>query len=260
MTGRRRCANVLLPWAVASAAGIGAASLNAAAPAGRSGGAPGGAAHPSGPASAAPQRRAATSETRLFSSADLVLLEAPDRDQWEKPDQIMDALGVAEGSTVADLGAAGGWFTLRLARRVGPNGVVYAEDIQPQMLQAIRNRVRNENRTNVKTVLGTPSDPRLPRPVDAALISDAFHEMDDPADPTVIVRLLTNVARSLKPHGRLGVVDWTPGAGGPGPPPEQRANPDAVIKAASAAGLRLMSREDYPPFVYLLVFGLPAAR
>src|ERR1700737_4273022 len=68
---------------------------------------------------------------RLFQPQDLGLLEAPDREQWQKPDQIMDALGVAEGSVVAELGAAGGWFTLRLARRVGPNGLVYAEDIQP---------------------------------------------------------------------------------------------------------------------------------
>ena len=67
----------------------------------------------------------------LFQPQDLGLLEAPDRDQWQKPEQIMDALGIADGSVVADLGAGGGWFTLRLARRVGPNGLVYAEDIQP---------------------------------------------------------------------------------------------------------------------------------
>jgi len=192
---------------------------------------------------------------RLFQPQDLGLLEAPDRDQWQKADQIMDAIGVAEGSTVADLGAAGGWFTLRLARRVGPNGIVYAEDIQPAMLEAINRRMQNENLSNVKTVLGTPSDPRLPDGIDAALIADAFHEMDDPAEPTLIVTLLKNVARSLKPQGRLGVVDWTPGSGGPGPAADQRVNPDAVIAAAHSAGLDLVGREEYPPFVYVLVFG-----
>src|SRR4029077_2160620 len=85
---------------------------------------------------------------RLFQAQDLGLLEAPDRDQWQKPDQIMDALGVAEGSMVAELGAAGGCFTLRLARRVGPNGLVYAEDIQPLMLEAISRRMQNENVAN----------------------------------------------------------------------------------------------------------------
>jgi len=204
------------------------------------------------PAARAPQQKP---KGRLFAPQDLGLLEAPDRDQWQKPDQVMDALGIAEGSTVAELGAAGGWFTLRVARRVGPNGLVYAEDIQPLMLEAISRRMQSENLTNVKPVLGTQTDPRLPPGLDAALISDAYHEMDEPGDPMVIVRLLRNIARSLKPQGRLGIVDWTPGAGGPGPPADQRVDPADVIKDAEAAGLQLISREEFPPFVYLLVFG-----
>ena len=74
---------------------------------------------------------------RLFPPEDLGQLEGPDRDAWQRPDQIMDALQIGENSVVADLGAGGGWFTVRLARRVGPNGHVYAEDIQPQMIEAI---------------------------------------------------------------------------------------------------------------------------
>jgi predicted methyltransferase len=193
--------------------------------------------------------------TRLFGTQDLGLLEAPDREQWQKPDQIMDAIGVAEGSKVAELGAAGGWFTLQLAERVGPNGRVYAEDIQRAMLEGISRRMQSENLTNVTTVLGTPSDPQLPPGLDAALISDAFHEMDDPEDPTVVVTLLRNVARSLKPQGRLGIVDWTPGHGGPGPAADHRVDPRTVIAAANAAGFQLIKREDFPPFVFLLVFG-----
>jgi SAM-dependent methyltransferase len=197
---------------------------------------------------------------RLFAPQDLGLLDAPDRDQWQKADQIMDALGIAEGSVVADLGAAGGWFTLRLARRVGPNGLVYAEDIQPLMLELISRLMQRENIANVKTILGTPTDPRLPPGLDAALIADAYHEMDDPADPRLIVALLENIARSLKPQGRLGIVDWVPGNGGPGPAADQRVNPDAAIRAATAAGLKLISREELPPFVLLLVFGRASAR
>jgi SAM-dependent methyltransferase len=192
---------------------------------------------------------------RLFAAQDLGLLEAPDRDQWQKPDQIMDALGIADGSIVADLGAAGGWFTLRLARRVGPNGLVYAEDIQPQMIEEIARRMQSENLLNVKPVVGSPSDPRLPPGLDAALISDAYREMDDPGDRTVVVTLLRNVARALKPQGRLGIVDFTPGGGGPGPAADQRVDPAAVVTAARAAGLQLIKREDFPPFVFLLVFG-----
>ena len=198
--------------------------------------------------------------TRLFGTQDLGLLEAPDREQWQKPDQIMDAIGIAEGFKVAELGAAGGWFTLQLAERVGPNGRVYAEDVQRAMLEGISRRMQSESLTNVTTVLGRPSDPHLPQALDAALINDAFHEMDDPDDPTVVVTLLRNVAQSLKPQGRLGIVDWTPGSGGPGPEAKHRVDPTRVIKAANAAGLELIKREDFPPFVFLLVFGRASAK
>ena len=93
---------------------------------------------------------------RLFPPQDLALLEGPDRDAWQKPDEIMDALGIADGAAVADLGAGAGWFTIRLARRVGPNGVVWAEDIQPEMIEAITRRVEREGLRNVKPILGAP--------------------------------------------------------------------------------------------------------
>jgi predicted methyltransferase len=189
---------------------------------------------------------------RLFPPQDLGLLEPPDRDEWQKPEQIMDALGIADGSVVADLGAGGGWFTVRLSRRVGPNGLVYAEDIQPQMIEAVKRRVQRENLRNVRTILGSPSDPQLPAGLDAALIVDAYHEMEiPPADPVAILR---RVARSLKPLGRLGIVDFEAGAGGPGPAPDQRVAQDAVIRAAEAAGLRLLARERIVPFQFVLVF------
>jgi ubiquinone/menaquinone biosynthesis C-methylase UbiE len=190
---------------------------------------------------------------RLFPAQDLGLLEAPDRDQWNKPDQIMDALRIAEGSVVADLGAGGGWFTIRLSRRVGPNGRVYAEDIQRQMIEAIGRRVQREGLANVQTVLGTAEDPRLPAAVDAVLIVDAYNELEDP------IGLLKNVARYLKPQGRVGVVEFLAGGGGPGPAPDERVSPDVVIRAAEAAGLTLEERETIPPFMYLLVFGKSAA-
>ena len=190
-----------------------------------------------------------TSKSRLFAPLNLGLLEGPDREQWQKPDQIMDALGIADGSIVADLGAGGGWFTAQLSRRVGPNGLVYAEDIQPQMIEAIGGRIQRENLVNVRTVLGTATDPRLPPGIDAVVIVDAYHEMEDP------VELLKNVGQSLKPQGRVGVVDYNPGGGGPGPAPDERVAPETVIAAASAAGLRLISQDAIPPFQFLLVFG-----
>ena len=87
---------------------------------------------------------------RLFPPSDLGLLDAPDRDLWQRPDQIMDAMGIADASVVADIGAGSGWFTIRLARRVGPQGLVYAEDVQKEMINAISRRVSREGLNNVQ--------------------------------------------------------------------------------------------------------------
>jgi predicted methyltransferase len=187
---------------------------------------------------------------RLFPPEDLGILEGPDRDAWQQPGRVMDALGIGDGSVVADLGAGGGWFTIRLARRVGPNGLVYAEDVQPQMIEAIGRRVQREGLPNVRTVLGTDADPGLPAGMlDAALMVDAYHEVQDR------VGFLRSVGRALKPRGRLGIVDFRKDGFGPGPPLEERVEPEAVIATAQEAGLRLLSRDDALPFQYLLVFG-----
>lgn len=189
--------------------------------------------------------------SRLFPPENLGLLEGPDRDAWQRPDQIMDALQIGEGSVVADLGAGGGWFTVRLARRVGPNGRVYAEDIQPQMIEAIERRVKREALRNVTTKLGTPVDPRIPEAsVDAVLIVDAYHEMEQP------VKLLTNVAKTLKPGGVIGIVNYKKDGGGPGPAMDDRVDAEKVIADARAAGLELKRRESFLRYQYLLTFGL----
>jgi predicted methyltransferase len=189
----------------------------------------------------------------LFPPENLGLLESPDRDAWQKPDQIMDALGIADGSTVADIGAGAGWFTIILARRVGPNGTVYAEDVQRQMLEAIRRRVSREGLLNVQGLLGTSTDPRLPeRAIDAILVVDMYSEVD--VDDRVT--FLRNLARALKSNGRIGIVNYKPGQGGPGPSPTEgvRVESTAVEADARAAGLRVLSRENLP-FQYLLVLG-----
>ena len=184
---------------------------------------------------------------RLFPPQDLGLLEGPDREAWQRPQQVMDALQIGEESVVADLGAGGGWFTIRLARRA-VNGRVYAEDIQPEMIESIDRRVKREGLTNVKVILGSPSDPLLPEPVDAVLIVDAYHEIEAP------VVLLANVAKALKANGRLGIVNFKMEGGGPGPPPEERVDPERIIRDAKSAGLRLLSRNNFLRYQYLLVF------
>lgn len=190
--------------------------------------------------------------TRLFPPTKLAELEGPDREAWQRPDRIMDELAIGERSVVADLGAGGGWFTVHLAQRVGPNGRVYAEDIQLEMLQAITRRVQRLRLGNVKPWLGTPVDPQLPKgSLDAALMVDTYNEIEQP------VTLLRNLATSLKPTGRLGIVNFKKDGGGPGPPMEERIDPERVINDARRAGLTLLkqqSRDDFLRYQYLLIF------
>ena len=196
---------------------------------------------------------ASAQHARLFPPTRLGELEGPDRDAWQRPEQVMDALSIGDGSWVADLGAGGGWFTVRLARRVGPNGRVYAEDIQPQMIEVIKRRMQRELLTNVVTKLGTAKDPGLdPGSLDAVLIVDAHPEVEDP------VALLRNVAKALKPGGLIGIVNFKKDGGGPGPPMEERVDPEQVIADARAAGLELRKRENFLRYQYLLTFGLPS--
>jgi len=198
-------------------------------------------------------QEASAQHGRLFPPQDLGLLEGPDRDAWQKPDQIMDALGIAEGSVVADIGAGAGWFTIRLARRVGPNGVVYAQDVQREMLDAIRRRVGREELRNVETRLATARSPNLPAAeLDAVLVVDVYPEVEDRDRVT----FLRSLATSLKPTGRIGVVNYKPGRGGPGPAPSEgvRVESALVERDAQAAGLRVVARQNLP-YQYLLVLG-----
>lgn len=196
------------------------------------------------------QTPARPSHRQLFPPEDLGILESPDRDEWQQPERIMDALSIADGSRVADLGAGGGWFTIRLARRVGPNGKVYAEDIQREMIDSIRSRVAAQGRTNVETILGTETNPHLPTGLDAVLIVDTYPQIVDR------VSLLRNVATALAPTGLLGIVDFkSDGAGGPGPPLSERLAPELIRRDAEQAGFELRRHETFLRYQYLLVFG-----
>ena len=187
---------------------------------------------------------------RLFPPSDLGLLDAPDRDLWQRPDQIMDAMAIADASVVGDIGAGSGWFTIRLARRVGPRGLVYAEDVQKEMTTAISRRVGREGFNNVKPVLGLRNDPRLPAAsLDAVLMVDSYHEVEDR------VTMLSNLAKALKPQGRLGIIDFRLDGTGPGPAPEERVGPDVVVSDATKAGLKLIRQEPFLPYQYFLIFG-----
>lgn len=195
---------------------------------------------------------AAPAQDRLFAPADLGLLEAPDRQQWQQPVRVMDTLNIADGSRVADIGAGGGWFTIRLSRQVGPNGRVFAEDIQPLMIESIKRRVAREGLKNVEPILGTADDPKLKGNLQAVLMCDVYPQLKNP------VAFLKLVRAALAPNGLVGIVDFkTDGEGGPGPPLAERIDPDAIVRDARAAGLELRKRETFLKYQYFLVFGKP---
>ena len=128
--------------------------------------------------------------------------EDPNREYTLRLSDVMDAMGIRAGSDVADIGAGGGWLTVRLAKRVGPTGTVYAEEILPKYTDFIDKRAQKAGLKNIKTVLGTVNDPKLPaNTLDAAIILNAYHEFDYP------LLMLRRIYNSLKPGGRLGFIE-----------------------------------------------------
>jgi SAM-dependent methyltransferase len=125
----------------------------------------------------------------------------PDRDKADESGQLVRGLGITAGMSVADIGAGSGYHTLRLAPVVGPAGRVYAQDITPEYLDGLRAEVARRRLGNVELVVGTADDPRLPAPVDRALLVHMYHEIENP------YALLWNLAGSLKPGARVGVID-----------------------------------------------------
>ena len=198
------------------------------------------------------QRPPEPARPRLFPPIDLGLLEPPDRDAWQQPDRIMDALGVADGSVVADIGAGAGWFTVRLGKRVGPRGLVYAQDVQRLVLDAIRRRAAKEHLRNVQTRLGMGDNPNLPASaLDVILVVDVYPEVEGR------VAFLRSLARSLKPAGRIGIVNHKPGEGGPGPVARlgdgERVGQAAVEADIIAAGLALRPVPQFLRYQYLVI-------
>jgi predicted methyltransferase len=128
--------------------------------------------------------------------------EEAKRDAWQNVPTIFEALGIVAGAAVADVGAGDGFFTVRLARAVGPNGRVYAVDVNPNVLQKLRKRVADEQLSNVAVTEGSAWDPRLATAtLDAALIVNAYHEMSE------YRAMLTNLRQALKPDGRLVIIE-----------------------------------------------------
>ena len=178
-------------------------------------------------------------------TGDLSIFDSPGRDQALQINRVMDILKIQNGKAVADLGAGSGWFTVRAARRVGTEGSIYAVDINPEAITHIDARAKNENLSNVKTILSKPDDPMLPASsVDAVLLLKTYHEVAHP------VELLKNLRPALRPGAKVGVIDRN------GNGENHGVGKDVVIREAKEAGYDLTGKYDFVKdgMDYFLVF------
>lgn len=188
---------------------------------------------------------------RFMSHRGAAWLEREDRERTERPDEVVDALGLEPDDVVADLGAGTGYFTLRLAPRV-PDGRVLAVDIQPEMLDIVRRRAAEEGVPNVETVLGTESDPHLPTGgVDLTLLVDSYHEFGHPRE------VMQAVHRATRPGGRVVLIEYRAEDPAVAIKPLHKMTEAQVRRELEAVGFRLVENRDFLPEQHFLVFERP---
>ena len=182
------------------------------------------------------------------------VFDDPGRDAWQKPDAVLHAIGVKPGMIVADLGAGTGYFSLPLAKIVGDKGRVLAIDIEPKLVDYMKERATKANLAQLVPVLAPADDPQLPpRGVDLVLIVDTWHHIDDR------LHYLAKLAAGLKAGGRVAVVDFKKGDFPVGPPDAHKLTADAITAEFLAAGWKPATHWDELPYQYVLVFTPPAA-
>ncbi|HEX7886493.1 MAG TPA: methyltransferase domain-containing protein [Phenylobacterium sp.] len=174
----------------------------------------------------------------------------PDRDAADESGQLIRGLGIGPGMRVADIGAGSGYHTLRLSPAVGPAGVVYAEDIVEAYISGLRREAERRKLTNIRIVVGTPDNPKLPaKSIDRAVLVHMYHEVENP------YALLWHLAGSMKPGGRVGVIDLDRATSAHGMPPE-------LLKCEfEAVGYRQVSVASLAGGIgYLAIFEAPVRR
>ena len=174
------------------------------------------------------------------------VFDAPDRDGWQRPAEVVAALALPPGARVADLGAGTGYFATRLARAV-PAGLVYAVDLEDDMVAYLGQRAAREGLKNLRPVRGAADDPHLPEAVDLILVVDTYHHIA--ARP----RFFAALSSRLRPGGRLAIIDFKRESP-MGPPPEHRIPPQTVAAELAEAGYRQVQDHALLEHQYFLVF------
>jgi arsenite methyltransferase len=183
------------------------------------------------------------------SKAYIAMLEDPKRDAYQKPHEVMQALGLKPGETVADIGSGSGYFTLRFATHVGETGRVYAVDIDPAMIRHLNRRVRDAGLANVQTVLAEPDDPLLrDRSIDRFVVVDTWHHVDDQP------KYLGLIKKMLKPGGQVVMIDFQKRELPVGPRLAMKIAREDLIRQMEQHGFRLTREHTFLPYQYFLIF------
>lgn len=176
-------------------------------------------------------------------------LEDPKRDVYQKPLEVIHALGLKPGEIIADIGAGSGYFTFHLARHVGEKGKVYAVDVSPEMVRHVNRRIRDSKTTNAVAVLADPDDPLLPdQSVNRFFICDVWHHVDNPT------KYLALMKKMLKPGGEIVMIDFHKKELPVGPPMQMKIAREDLIKKLEANGFKLTKEHTFLPYQYFLVF------
>lgn len=177
------------------------------------------------------------------------VFDDPKRAEWQRPRELVAALGVTAGMRVADVGAGTGYFEKLLADAVGRDGVVYAVEPEPKLLAHLRARAEREGTPNVVPVLGSLDNPRLPPGgVDLVLIVDTYHHIDDRRG------YVQRLQRVLAPGGRVAIVDWEKRPLPVGPDVDHKLAREHVVGEMQESGYRLAAEPDVLAYQYVLVF------
>ncbi|MBI2087120.1 MAG: class I SAM-dependent methyltransferase [Deltaproteobacteria bacterium] len=179
------------------------------------------------------------------------ILEGSGRDQWQKPDEVIKNLKLKPGDVIADIGAGTGYFTRRFAVAGGPQGKAVGLETEAAMVEHMRQEARRLNLTNYEAHLVKPDDPGLgPQSVDIIFFSNVYHHISNR------VEYFRKLAKSLKPNGRIVIVDFYRKPLPVGPRPlEQKVSEETIIKELGQAGYRLIRSLNFLPYQYFLEFG-----
>jgi ubiquinone/menaquinone biosynthesis C-methylase UbiE len=181
----------------------------------------------------------------------IAMLENPARDAYQKPEEVLKALALREGETVADIGAGSGYFTLRFARAVGESGRVWAVDVDPAMILHLNRRVHETGLWQIRSLLAPPDDPLLAdASVDRFFICDTWHHIDAQE------RYLALMKKMLRPGGQVVMIDFQKRELPVGPPLAMKIAREALVEQMQRAGFRLLREHGFLPYQYFLVFGL----